>query len=173
MGQPFALCACLRMLLQRTTSLRSSWPVDPVAKVARKSGRATARITGATTRPHRNWIIDDDRLYIPGRGRRVSCCVSLAISAQDDHLYRGIGSKLVANWRQISQSQFAETLYVIEKYGRHEETRTPDLYRVKIAFGQPAIDSKGVNNRRNRQNRNNRRNLLPNCYQKHGKWVRG
>src|SRR5216684_4067211 len=30
---------------------------------------------------------------------------------------------------------------------------------------QPAIDSKGVNNRRNRQNRNTRRNLLPNCYQ--------
>src|SRR5260370_26714353 len=49
--------------------------------------------------------------------------------------------------------------------GRHEWTRTSDLYRVKIAFWQPAIDSKGVNNRRNRQNRNTRRNLLPNCYQ--------
>src|ERR1700730_11633783 len=49
--------------------------------------------------------------------------------------------------------------------GRHEETRTPDLYRVKVAVQQPAIDSKGVNNRRNRQNRNIRRNLLPNCYQ--------
>jgi hypothetical protein len=49
----------------------------------------------------------------------------------------------------------------LENMVGHEETRTPDLYRVK----QPAIDSKGVNNRRNRQNRNTRRNLLPNCYQ--------
>ena len=23
-------------------------------------------------------------------------------------------------------------LYLIERYGRHEETRTPDLYRVKV-----------------------------------------
>jgi hypothetical protein len=60
-----------------------------------------------------------------------------------------------------------------ERNGRHEETRTPDLYRVKVALEWPAIDSKGVNNRRNRQNRNTRRNLLPNCYQKQGKWVRG
>ncbi len=44
---------------------------------------------------------------------------------------------------------------------------------VSIAVRQPAIDSKGVNNRRNRQSRNTRRNLLPNCYQKHGKWVWG
>jgi hypothetical protein len=36
---------------------------------------------------------------------------------------------------------------------------------VSIEVQQPAIDSKGVNNRRNRQNRNTRRNLLPNCYQ--------
>jgi hypothetical protein len=38
---------------------------------------------------------------------------------------------------------------------------------------KPAINAKGVNSRRNRQNRNTRRNLLPNYYQKHGKWVRG
>jgi hypothetical protein len=56
--------------------------------------------------------------------------------------------------------------------GRHDWTRTSDLYRVK-EVQQPVIDSKGVNNRRNRQNRNTRRNLLPNCYQKLGKWVRG
>src|SRR5713226_5767201 len=48
-----------------------------------------------------------------------------------------------------------------------------ELCRVKVEVQQPVIDSKGVNNRRNRQNRNTRRNLLPNCYQKHGKWVRG
>jgi hypothetical protein len=53
------------------------------------------------------------------------------------------------------------------------EPRPPDLYRVKVAVQQPAIDSKGVNNRRSRQNRITRRNLLPNCYQEHGKWVRG
>jgi hypothetical protein len=51
------------------------------------------------------------------------------------------------------------------KNGRHVGTRTPDLYRVKVAVRQPVIDSKGVNNRRNRENRNTRRNLLPNCYQ--------
>ena len=28
----------------------------------------------------------------------------------------------------------AEGAYVIEDYGRHEETRTPDLYRVKVAL---------------------------------------
>jgi hypothetical protein len=27
-----------------------------------------------------------------------------------------------------------ETTYLIEIYGRHEETRTPDLYRVKVAL---------------------------------------
>jgi hypothetical protein len=26
------------------------------------------------------------------------------------------------------------SMEVIEKYGRHEETRTPDLYRVKVAL---------------------------------------
>jgi hypothetical protein len=26
------------------------------------------------------------------------------------------------------------SLEVIERYGRHEETRTPDLYRVKVAL---------------------------------------
>ena len=25
-------------------------------------------------------------------------------------------------------------MYLIENYGRHEETRTPDLYRVKVAL---------------------------------------
>jgi hypothetical protein len=49
----------------------------------------------------------------------------------------------------------------------------PATSTVSIEVQQPVIDSKGVNNRRNRQNRNTRRNLLPNCYQKHGKWVRG
>src|ERR1700686_5043343 len=52
-------------------------------------------------------------------------------------------------------------------------TRRLELLTSTVSMQQPAIDSKGVNNRRNRQNRNTRRNLLPNCYQKHGKWVRG
>ena len=33
-----------------------------------------------------------------------------------------------SNVEEPSQSE------VIEKYGRHEETRTPDLYRVKVAL---------------------------------------
>src|ERR1700676_208586 len=49
----------------------------------------------------------------------------------------------------------------------------PATSTVSVEVQQPVIDSKGVNNRRNRQNRNTRRNLLPNCYQKLGKWVRG
>ena len=27
---------------------------------------------------------------------------------------------------------FGDSLYPYERYGRHEETRTPDLYRVKV-----------------------------------------
>ncbi len=54
---------------------------------------------------------------------------------------------------------------MLEKYGRHEETRTPDLYRVKVVTNQPAIGSKGLDSRTNRKNRHKRRNLLPNCYQ--------
>jgi hypothetical protein len=51
----------------------------------------------------------------------------------------------------------------LKKYGLGtRRLELPDLYRVKR---QPAIESKGVNNRRNRQNRNTRRNLLPNCWQ--------
>jgi hypothetical protein len=29
---------------------------------------------------------------------------------------------------------FGASLYPYEEYGRHEETRTPDLYRVKVAL---------------------------------------
>src|ERR1700736_1054571 len=62
------------------------------------------------------------------------------------------------SWRSTSE-------HTPPRLSRHDWTRTSDLYRVKVAVRQPAIDSKGVNNRRNRQNRNTRRNLLPNCYQ--------
>jgi hypothetical protein len=34
--------------------------------------------------------------------------------------------------------------------GRHEETRTPDLYRVKVALGAHFIDGKGLISRINR-----------------------
>jgi len=45
---------------------------------------------------------------------------------------------------------FEACLEVLEKNGRHEEARTPDLYRVKVAECQPAINSTAVNNRINR-----------------------
>ena len=48
----------------------------------------------------------------------------------------------------------------VERNGRHEETRTPDLYRVKVALWQPAIDSNELNSRRSRSNRHKRRSLL-------------
>ena len=50
---------------------------------------------------------------------------------------------------------------------------TRRLELLTSTVSKPVIDSKGVNNRRNRQNRDTRRNLLSNCYQKHGKWVWG
>ena len=34
----------------------------------------------------------------------------------------------------------ADRPYLSERNGRHEETRTPDLYRVKVAPNLPAID---------------------------------
>ncbi len=34
----------------------------------------------------------------------------------------------------VTKLQEQVSSYVIEKYGRHEGTRTPDLYRVKEAF---------------------------------------
>ena len=37
-----------------------------------------------------------------------------------------------------------EGVYLIDRYGRHEETRTPDLYRAKVAPRLHAIDSKHV-----------------------------
>src|ERR1039458_1879720 len=72
---------------------------------------------------------------------------------------------MVTSWANSEESCRSRLSGFNEINGRHEETRTPDLYRVKVAVRQPVIDSKGVNNRRNRQNRNTRRNLLPNCYQ--------
>ena len=47
--------------------------------------------------------------------------------------------------------------------GRHEETRTPDLYRVKVARYRRCIDGKGFINRMSRQNRHNRRYLPQKC----------
>jgi hypothetical protein len=35
---------------------------------------------------------------------------------------------------KCTQIQFGGFRQAIEKYGRHEETRTPDLYRVKVAL---------------------------------------
>ena len=34
-------------------------------------------------------------------------------------------------WTQIFHEGFS---YVVERYGRHVGTRTPDLYRVKVAL---------------------------------------
>jgi hypothetical protein len=38
---------------------------------------------------------------------------------------------VLAGWTQIGTQVFGRVFYLIGKYGRHEETRTPDLYRVK------------------------------------------
>ena len=43
-----------------------------------------------------------------------------------------------------------KTTYLIEINGRHEETRTPDLYRVKVECHRPVTHVKGVINRRGR-----------------------
>ena len=56
----------------------------------------------------------------------------------------------VGNFVGKRERQFEAWREVLEKNGRHEETRTPDLYRVKVAAYHPAIDSKEVNSRLNR-----------------------
>jgi hypothetical protein len=61
-----------------------------------------------------------------------------------------------ACWKEISQARITGvmkstgTAYVIGRNGRHEETRTPDLYRVKVEDHRPDTHVKGVINRRGR-----------------------
>ncbi len=52
---------------------------------------------------------------------------------------------------------------VVDLIGRHEETRTPDLYRVKVALRGRFIDGKRLISRSSRQNRHNRRYLPQKC----------
>jgi len=83
----------------------------------------------------------------------------------------GIYSHAVDSNRLAAQEQFLNTLLAArcnsgtksglgkdregancnKRNGRHEETRTPDLYRVKVVAGyQPAINSTAVNSLINR-----------------------
>ena len=44
------------------------------------------------------------------------------------------GMAFVGKFVGKGERDFEACLEVIEKNGRHEETRTPDLYRVKVAL---------------------------------------
>ena len=58
-----------------------------------------------------------------------------ALQAGSQTSTRGVRTLTKTEADDVIQAKNSQpSVYVIEKYGRHEETRTPDLFRVKEAL---------------------------------------